>query len=955
MAQPNSSADPTFSKIGNPSSAIHLGGHPLPPLIELESTKGGFIDLFLLSLQRPVLLFIYPRTASEGEQVSDSWKNIPGAFGCTSHLNSVQDSLSILQAKEQNLAIFGLSVQSSQEQKAFSDRFQLNFPLLSDHTLLFQKALDLPTFTWNQKTYLQRITLLLREGQITQFQFPIPHPTKAAEEALKMLDAGKPTAEQNQQQSSTMSMNNAYVERVRLSDVEKKSELSRMNEEQKDDVNSSSQIKPRDLTGSIRSFKGLQRAIRQSSSVSNSDHPLASSEHWRNSLVAVDNESGEIVGILAHNVNLTNSQNVQSPGLSSEEEEDEIPTPSQFLHRPAHTYFDQTNRPIQKPNSLPTLLKAATAYHDPDVRPRSREGSILGEDTFAPPPVPDKQLNGESRIGIEGSYLLNQSGRDEDDDENEDESGEEFSDGEAIDNQVRTRAKHVETHRPDLLHDVEVDQASDVSGSTIGGPAVQLWRKARGGKEGEMKRKQKKERKAAERQKVITQPVPTHIEPAKPEHNLQSKAVEQVTEIKEIANLAPPPISAASFPPSIDTVNAAKANRGGRRRDQMATSEVRSIEDRVWQSALENECLPIDAPYTHLPFKSNKFATHETPATINETNEEGGPDQHAKQSYPFPAHQIMQGNSVLIEFLAGSRIAASIIHETASHLLSPEATAGAIPSQQAIKVRSGPNSFSPTSVEPLARIGALRYIPVLPSHLLWFFGMNGVDEDENKTKTNDQAQWSNYLSLTSASTTANNIVSMGTDMASVLSSMAFSAPTQVLEMASQGATSAWNGMSLWGTEASNWIGTKLTSYLSATTSSLDGNGAQPTVRWLQDDTIVNNEDDLQITQPGDEDASEWEWKVPENFEPRTGEEDWKSTPRPIYRRKRPVPSLYGGFQVRQQGDSVIAEDDHRVVSTSTVPHGQLTIERIQPSRYSIVHFDHEGIGRHALLNVGMSQ
>ncbi|PWN37802.1 uncharacterized protein FA14DRAFT_130712, partial [Meira miltonrushii] len=177
----------TSSSIGNPTSAIHLGGHPLPPLIELESTSGGYIDLFLLSLQRPVLLFIYPRTASEGEQVSDSWKNIPGAFGCTSHLRSVQESVKTLQAKEKDLVVFGLSGQSAKEQKSFSDRFKLGFPLLSDKDLLLQKALDLPTFTWNQNTYLQRITLLLREGQVTQYQFPIPQPTKAAEEALKML------------------------------------------------------------------------------------------------------------------------------------------------------------------------------------------------------------------------------------------------------------------------------------------------------------------------------------------------------------------------------------------------------------------------------------------------------------------------------------------------------------------------------------------------------------------------------------------------------------------------------------------------------------------------------------------------------------------------------------------------------------------------------------------------
>lgn len=893
MAQATTTSN--SSSIGNPSSAIHLGGHPLPPLIELESTKGGYIDLFLLSLQRPVLLFIYPRTASEGEQVPDSWKSIPGAFGCTSHLRSIQESLPSLQAKEKDLAIFGLSGQSSKEQKQFSDRFKLEFSLLSDKDLLLQKALDLPTFTWNQNTYLQRITLLLREGQVTQFQFPIPQPTKAAEEALKMLDAGNPTIEQQQQQqqSSTMSMNNAYMERVKNLEDERKSETG----------------KPRDLTGSIRSFKGLQRAMRQSSSVSSSEHPLASSRssNWRNSLVAVDNESGEIVGILAHNVTLSGFAKaaVKESSPISSEEEDEIPTPSpQIIQKPTQTYFDQTQ---QKPK----VLKAATAYHDPDVRPRSREGSVLGEDTFAPPPLPDKT-----------SYLMNE----EDDDDDESDAG--FSDGEAVENQVRTRAKHVEAHRPDLLRDddgrEEDDMASDVSGSTIGGPAVQLWRKARGGKEGELRRKQKKEKRMADKQRAMNEGTMMNKEPFITD--TITETIEEPKPLTEIANLSPPPAppTAALTPPSIETVNAARANRGGRRRDQMASSEIQTIEDRVWQSALENESLPIDAPYTHLPFRSKKNT--KTPETINETKEDEN-DTEIKSRYNL-SNQIMQGNSVLIEFLAGSRIAASIIHETATHLLSPEATAGASPSQHATKIRSGPDAFSPTSVEPLARTGALRYIPVLPSHLLWFFGMNEEEEPVN------------HMTLSNVAT--NNIVSMGSDMANVLSSMALSAPNQVLTIASSSASSAWNGMSYWSTEASNWIGSTLTSYLSTTTSStVDGK--------LKDE---QDHDDLHTTQPGDEDASEWEWKVPQSFGP-IAEEDWSSTPRPIYRRKRPVPSLYGGFQVRQQGDSIIHEDEEQ--QQDRIPHGELTIERPQSSRYSIVHFDHEGVGRHAMLTSGLSK
>lgn len=65
-AQHNASSDRTSP--ATPSSAPvddgaakHLIGHPLPSLTYLPSTEGGEIDLFNVSLRRPVLVFVYPR------------------------------------------------------------------------------------------------------------------------------------------------------------------------------------------------------------------------------------------------------------------------------------------------------------------------------------------------------------------------------------------------------------------------------------------------------------------------------------------------------------------------------------------------------------------------------------------------------------------------------------------------------------------------------------------------------------------------------------------------------------------------------------------------------------------------------------------------------------------------------------------------------------------------------
>lgn len=172
-------------------AALHLLGHPLPPVVELASTAGGTVDLFLTSLTKPVLVFGYPRTGAPGEQVPASWDAIPGARGCTPELCGVRDSLKPLKKAEPGLAIFGLSTQTTEYQREAAERLQLPFPLLSDSDFKLQKALDLPTFEWNGSRYIERITLLLRDGQITQIHHPVFPSTSAASEALRMLQSGR--------------------------------------------------------------------------------------------------------------------------------------------------------------------------------------------------------------------------------------------------------------------------------------------------------------------------------------------------------------------------------------------------------------------------------------------------------------------------------------------------------------------------------------------------------------------------------------------------------------------------------------------------------------------------------------------------------------------------------------------------------------------------------------------
>lgn len=168
-------------------AAFHLLGHPLPALIDLASTSGTTVDLFTLSLRQPIMLFVYPSTASPLRVTPPSWSSIPGATGCTPHLTSIPPHIPHLLAKEPKLAIFGLSTQAHAEQLEAKQRLNLPFDLLSDEKEELRQALDIPSFEVEGKRYLRRMTLLLDGGQITRVDYPIEKPEEAVRRAEGLL------------------------------------------------------------------------------------------------------------------------------------------------------------------------------------------------------------------------------------------------------------------------------------------------------------------------------------------------------------------------------------------------------------------------------------------------------------------------------------------------------------------------------------------------------------------------------------------------------------------------------------------------------------------------------------------------------------------------------------------------------------------------------------------------
>ena len=64
--------------------------------------------------------------------------------------------------------IFGVSTQDTAYQQEIKERVHLPYELLSDEALQMVKALKLPTFDYQGKALIKRLTLAVEDGKIVQ-------------------------------------------------------------------------------------------------------------------------------------------------------------------------------------------------------------------------------------------------------------------------------------------------------------------------------------------------------------------------------------------------------------------------------------------------------------------------------------------------------------------------------------------------------------------------------------------------------------------------------------------------------------------------------------------------------------------------------------------------------------------------------------------------------------------
>lgn len=604
--------------------------------------------------------------------------------------------------------------------------------------------------------------------------------------------------------------------------------------------------------------------------------PRAPSE-FRHSLVAVDPDTGTIVGVVAHNVHLS-----EDGGHAHD--------------RNARVESSVSGSSSASATPQPSVLRATTTYVDEETRRApSRPDSVLGTDTFAPPPIPLKTpgrsaAKPEDRMSLlPSSDVENFLSAKEYQTSTEEETASEADDDAA---QAAIMAgftsfdgrthRAVESHRPDLLRDDGDDDdqgaASDASGSTIGGPAVKLWRKARGGKQGEKKRAAKKAAKAllsdahqdSARRRGSLQVSEASVRTSRAEtaregddeggsddeDEVQEEGEEETREEALAAKLASTrPESSATLaslePAEIEQPASSTRLRnlhGHLPRAAMNTSQMIATEDALWREAFDEGSIPANGAYTHLAARRRlKQEEDEEPDLSLDPGARDAPEVKIVQSPRLKDKAAyLQGGTVLIEFLSGtSKITASIIKSVASD--------------------DGGESSAETlnSAEERRSVasGVLSLIPALPSHIFGF------------------------------------ILGSKTDTSSVPAS----SPSL---------------LSSWTSAASEAVSSPLASLFSWWSGDEAG-------KSMEQKSVAAAEDD-----DDDDEDDEWEVAIPA-FDP----DSLASTPRPVYRRKKPHPSAENGFNVRGNGKQ-----------------GQ------DVNRYSIIHFDGDGVGRRAFIDraIGLS-
>jgi peroxiredoxin len=138
-----------------------------------------------------LVIYVYPMIGNLGHPLPKAWDVIPGARGCTPESCAFRDHHPEIAAAE--ATILGWSSQSTQDQEKAVDRLHLPFSLVSDPDMRLARLLHLPTFTADDTTYHERLTLIVHDRVVEKVFHPICAPAEHPDDVLRWLQMHPPT------------------------------------------------------------------------------------------------------------------------------------------------------------------------------------------------------------------------------------------------------------------------------------------------------------------------------------------------------------------------------------------------------------------------------------------------------------------------------------------------------------------------------------------------------------------------------------------------------------------------------------------------------------------------------------------------------------------------------------------------------------------------------------------
>ncbi|MEM9365995.1 MAG: redoxin domain-containing protein [Planctomycetota bacterium] len=124
-------------------------------------------------------------TGQPGVPLPDVWDDIPGARRCTPQPCTYRDNASRFSAL--SVSVYGISTQSSQDQREAIHRLKLPYGLHSDSDLHLARALSLPTFSVAARVLLKRAIPICIDAVIEHCIYPVFPSHSDVERTLQLL------------------------------------------------------------------------------------------------------------------------------------------------------------------------------------------------------------------------------------------------------------------------------------------------------------------------------------------------------------------------------------------------------------------------------------------------------------------------------------------------------------------------------------------------------------------------------------------------------------------------------------------------------------------------------------------------------------------------------------------------------------------------------------------------